>query len=177
MNQAQRKYLIEKITKKIGTKVSELEKSKLEYPSLSNWLWKSAMDGTLEIKNTEQIKEFFKQRAKAIKEGENWLSAERRGWHVDKTTIKMPAKDLFVLPKSYYDEEKRVDEHNKGVHRAIEELRGKSEMLITRIQLASAKTLEQMINEVDDMGDISLVDMTIKAIAAGTTIEQLKLKK
>lgn len=43
-----------------------------------------------------------------------------------------------------------------------------SEGLCTRIQLASNKTLEKMIAEVDDMGDISLVDCTLKALMSNT---------
>ena len=44
--------------------------------------------------------------------------------------------------------------------------------LITRIRLASNKTLEKMINEIDDMGEISLFDKKLKQIT-GSIVEQL----
>lgn len=40
-------------------------------------------------------------------------------------------------------------------------------MLVTRIQLASDKTLEKMISEVDDMGDVSLMDTKLKSLISG----------
>lgn len=47
------------------------------------------------------------------------------------------------------------------------------EGLCTRIQLASNKTLEKMIAEVDDMGDISLVDCTLKALLSSSPESKL----
>ena len=57
MNAVQRKFLIEKIQQKVKDKISELEKTLLEYPSASNYIFKACLNDELELQSPEIIKE------------------------------------------------------------------------------------------------------------------------
>lgn len=55
---------------------------------------------------------------------------------------------------------------SKEINDQIITLKNDLEMVIMRIQLASPKTLQQVINQVDDMGDLSLFDSKIKSLTS-----------
>lgn len=55
----------------------------------------------------------------------------------------------------------------KEVDDQIKQLRIQLETLEVRIMVASDKVLQKLINEVDDMGDISLIDTQIKLLDTG----------
>lgn len=163
MNTAQRKFLIERIQKKATDKISSLRDSKLKYPSASNFIFKAILNGELELQPKEVTLEALKQKALNAKEGCNWLSEDTMGFEKE-TTIKIGIKNLVVLPNDYYNESKRVSDFNKKIDAEIAELIIQKETIEVRIQLASDKTLQNLINEVDDMGNISLVDTKLKLL-------------
>lgn len=72
------------------------------------------------------------------------------------------------MPEAYFN---AVNEYKKEYELYSEQIKILSmqcEGLCTRIQLASDKILQKMINEIDDIGDISLMDLTIKSLSVGT---------
>jgi len=162
MNQAQRKFLIDKITSRTKEKIQELDKQKINSPNASNWIFKAILSDTLEIQSQEHILKALKEKALASKEGENWLSSER-GWASERY-VKLFLKDLIVLPEDFYLAMENARQHNDKIQSEINTLQSQLDAIELRIQLASDKTLQKMINEVDDMGELSLIDTKLKLL-------------
>lgn len=165
MNTAQRKFLIERIQKKATEKIKELENQLQDVPSASNFIFKALLNDELALKPQEVILDALKQKAMKAKEGSNWLSEE---WMsiTKNTTVKIELKSLIELPEDYYAELERVRLHNHAIEKEIAELKIQKDSIEVRIQLASDKTLQKLINDVDDMGDIRLIDTNLKQISA-----------
>jgi hypothetical protein len=164
MNSAQRKFLIEKIQSKVKERIEVLKKQRMEYPSASNYLFKAIMNNTLFLKSTEDILDAIKRKALAAKEGENWLSNERIGFNKE-NTITLPWESLIVVPEDFLVERQRVEALNSAINKEIKELQIQLDTIEIRIQLASDKTLQKLVNEVDDMGSLSLIDTKLKLLS------------
>jgi len=165
MNQAQRNFLIKKIEETIKARVKALEDSKPEYPSLNNYLLHAVMSGNFELQPNEEIKKILLQKALNAKGNEDWLGNH---WGMaNKSLVAFKADEIFVIPEEYRERARICREKQSELQEQISTLRIQSETLITRIQLASDKTLQKMINEVDDMGDISLIDTKLKYLGNG----------
>ncbi len=164
MNTAQRKFLIERIQGKVKEKIESLRNTQLAHPSASNYIFKAILNNELELQSNATILYALKQKALAAKEGQNWLSEERMGMNRE-NSILLKIKDLIVLPKDYHEELERVKNHNSEISKEIDLLKIQLDTIEVRVQLASDKTLQNLINEVDDMGDLSLIDTKIKLIS------------
>lgn len=164
MNQAQRKFLIDKIQAGIKETDKVLEESLPDEPKMDGYLLQALFAGTLEIRTKKSLMDLLKTRA--ARNVNSWLTAN--SWSSKSDRVEFKLEDFFVTPEQYqidYDAWKKETERIEGLRRTM---RMQSEGLCTRIQLASNKTLEKMIAEVDDMGDISLVDCTLKALMSNT---------
>lgn len=163
MNQAQRNFLIDKIKKSLTDKIKELRENKPETPSVSNYLFHAVMTGDFDIKSQEEIKQAIKNKALRSKEGQNWLVGKDR-WGSTSKNVEFGIEDIFILPPEYEKLQNEYFNTYRELEATIRDMELKADTLITRIQLASDKTLQRMINEVDDMGDISLLDSTLKLL-------------
>lgn len=164
MNTTQRKFLIEKIQEETKKRIEMLKKQKLDHPSASNYVFKAILDGTLELQSSEHILGVLKERALKSKEGENWLSSERHGWDSVSSIKFKKYSDILVMPDNFTQELSRVTEFNRDLEEQINVLQLSLNGIEMRIQLASDSTLKKLINEVDDMGDITLIDTTVKLL-------------
>jgi hypothetical protein len=169
MNQAQRKFLIDRIEANVKKQIDALNHSDTEQPpSLENYFYGLALSGKLEIQTQEHIKKVMSERAMkhtAQRYSETWLGTSQ-GDLINRASVKIPIRDLFVVPKEYdelWTEYRRNDEEKR---QRIRQIQIECDTLVTRIQLASDKTLEKMISEVDDMGDVSLMDTKLKSLIA-----------
>lgn len=163
MNTAQRKFLIERIQGKVKEKIELLEKTRLEYPSTSNYIFKAILNNNIKLQDSKVILEALKNKAINAKEGSNWLSGDRMGYDKE-TTIKIPIESLIIIPKDYEEELERVKQVNHKIREQVNLLKIQLDTIEMRVQLASDKTLQKLINEVDDMGDLSLMDTKLKFI-------------
>lgn len=170
MNVQQRKFLVEKLQTKTKERIEKLRKTKLDYPSASNYLFKAAMNGTLKLRDNEEILSVLKRMALEAKEGTNWLSDERMGYYKE-SHVRLRIEELMVLPEDLLEERRRVAEHNRTIEQEIETLTNQLDNLELRVHLASESVLKSFVNEVDDMGNLTLFDMALK----GSTPEQIKL--
>jgi hypothetical protein len=167
MNSQQRKFLIDKITAKVKVKIDELSSQKTETPSLSSFMMHLILSDKFEIKSNEALKKSL--RDKAIKglssaRPENFLGDASTWSQSTKNQVTFKLEDFFILPADFQkalDDSKAI---NKDIQEQIYRLNIQAESLETRIMLASDKTLQKMINEVDDMGDISLLQTKIKLL-------------
>lgn len=163
MNAQQRKFLIERIQQKVKDKIKALQDSYLEYPSASNFIFKAILNNELKLQPEDVILNTLKQKALNAKDGQNWLSEERMGANKE-TSVRIPLAGFIVLPEDYYKEYTRVESHNRKIKEDISVLKIQLDTIEVRIQLASDKRLEKLINEVDDMGDLSLIDTNLKLL-------------
>jgi hypothetical protein len=161
MNQTQRKFLIERIQKGVKSQIQNLKDSKLKYPSASNYLFKAIMGDKLELQPKEVILSALKQKALNSKEGENWLSEKSMGWDKQRTIL-MQISELVIIPNDFDIEMRRVENYNSKIDKEINLLYLQLDSIEVRIQLASDSRLARLVNDVDDMGDIRLVDATLK---------------
>lgn len=170
MNQTQRKFLLDKIDKQLDIRVRALRDAQPEQPNLANFLLAGILAGTLEIRSSKELKHILRERA--LQDVGEWLDTSY-GTH--KTEVKFKLREFFVIPpEAETANQAYIQEYNR-LETEIHELVIRGEGLKTRIQLASDKTLQKMIDEVDDMGDISLMDNTLKQLSASTTPKLLGL--
>lgn len=174
MNQVQRKFLIDKIKERTKITVDALNKEDRDDapPSLSNYLLHAVMSDKFELRSIEEIKETMRKKALGCKVGStNWLGKDT--WHtVSDREVLLKAEELFIIPEEYTKLWEEYKIKREKIRAQVAEIQIQSDTLITRIQLASDKTLDRMIAEVDDMGDISLMDTKLRMI--GGTGEKLK---
>lgn len=166
MNSTQRKYLVDKITERIKLKIKALEDSKPESISLNVYMLHRVMSNDFEIKSNEELKKIILE--KALKAGQNksyredWLG---NAWgSASNGNVAFDLNEFFIIPQEYLDMmEKRKIEINK-IYAEISDLRIQLETMEVRIMLASDKALQNIVNDVDDLGDIRLIDSKIKLI-------------
>ena len=164
MNSTQRKFLIDKIQEETKKRIEELKKQKAEFPSASNYIFKAILDGTLELQPHEHILSVLRERALKSIEGKNWLSGDTMGFEAKRAIKFYKHEDILILPKEFKIEVDRVRTINKDIDEQIDSLQTTLNGIEMRIQLASDSTLKSLINEVDDMGDIKLIDTTVKML-------------
>lgn len=164
MNQTQRNFLIEKVKKESQAKIAMLEKSLPEAPSLSNYLFHAVMSGTFEIADNETIRGIIKDKALSAKSQKDWMNSKAAGWGSNPNEIAFRATEFFKTPKEFEVRFKEYKEKKDEVEKQIELIKAQTDTLVVRIQLASNSTLQRMINEVDNMGDLSLMDTKLKLL-------------
>jgi len=135
----------------------------MDYPSIDNYMFKAALTDSLELQPSEVILSALKAKAIRAKAGSNWLSDDRLGVYKS-TTIRIDIEELLKTPKDYNEELIKIKEHNRKINEEIELLKIQLDTIEMRVQLASDKTLQKLINEVDDMGSLSLIDTKLKLI-------------
>jgi len=169
MNQAQRKFLIDKIEESTKAQVDAIKSAKPEAPNLSNYLFHAVMSGNFEIISNEKIKEIIKRKALNSKQGNSvWMSNDT--WSSSDNKISFIPEEFFIVPEQYSILRKEYDDKVREINNRIAEIQAQANSLIIRIQLASDKTLQTMINEVDDMGNISLMDSKLKLLTGRSDV-------
>lgn len=172
MNQQQRKFLIEKIEKKTKITVDALKSSIPDAPSFSNYMMHAVMSGNYDIIDKDAIKALILKKALNSKEGRSDWMGDSQAFG-SRTQLAFKPKEIFIVPEEYTTIHNEYAAKRKQIEDDIAAIQIQCDTLVTRIQLASDKTLQKMINEVDDMGDISLIDTTLKSISQGTNDDKL----
>ena len=124
------------------------------------------MSNDFEIKTTGELKKMVLE--KALKAGQNrqyredWLG---NAWgSASKGCVVFELKDFFVIPDEYLKMQKDIQDKRNEIESQIRILKIQLETLEIRIMVASDKILQTLVNEVDDMGDIRLIDTKIKLL-------------
>lgn len=166
MNSAQRKFLIDKITKGTEAKIKAYRDSIPESISLNVYMLHKVMSNDFEIKSQDDLKKIVLE--KALKAGQNkqiredWLG---NAWgSANRNNVAFTLDEFFVIPEEYLRMREEREELRRKAEEQIRLLQIQLETLEVRIMVASDKTLQKLINEVDDMGDISLIDTRIKLL-------------
>lgn len=163
MNQAQRSFLIKKIQDTNKVIIDAYRNAMPERPNLSNYLLNAVMSGTFQIKTTEEIKDAIRKKALNSTRS-NWMAGKHAFNSTSETEITIACGDIFIIPEEYRLLENEYQAKVKALNDKIGERQQQMETLIFRIQLASDKVLQQLISQVDDMGNLSLFDEKLKLL-------------
>jgi hypothetical protein len=171
MNSQQRKFLIDKITEKTKIRIKALESEIPKDPDVEMLWLMQAIEGKLKLRPTEEILGYFHEKAKERAEKDpstrnSWYDVDSSMWGAARNVYaKIPISILFESPAGLDELKENYRLKRAEIESQIDELRRQLEMLEIRINLASDKTLQTMINEIDDMGNISLLDTKIKYLS------------
>jgi hypothetical protein len=167
MNTVQRKYIIDKLTEKTKLTIELLKKSVPEPLSLNVNILHRVMSNDFEIRTTEELKKIILE--KALKAGSNkniredWLG---NSWGTsNRTGVHFTFDEFFIIPEEYIKLREEREAAVKSVEAEIRTLQVQLETLEIRIMVASDKTLQTLINEVDDMGSVTLIDTKLKLLS------------
>lgn len=163
MRADQRKYLITKMTQEVERQIKALQEQLRPAPDMAAHLLKACLRGELKLQPQAHIMAALEKRAEGAVPGENWLSGQRMGFGKC-TEVHLLLNELLEVPDSFVTEAKTVTAHNGPITRKIHELRQAGESMETRLMIASDKALEKLVAEIDDMGDISLIQTTLKQL-------------
>lgn len=184
MNQNQRTFLIEQVTKTCTRQTEELEAEVPDRPLLNNYLVKSCYDNTLELHDINSLRDKIMQRLlKADKESHGSFVDEEENGEWDrvnrryakstwKQEVTLNVTDIFVLPKTYLDEMEKYESKKKEVDEKIKALQIQRDTIIMKIQIGSASKLENLVLQIDSIGDLNLMDTNL---ILGATDEIKKL--
>jgi hypothetical protein len=159
MNQKQREYVISKVKGLVDDKIDKLRKSRKERPSLNNYIVAGVLDGTIKMKNQEQIREHIRDLVLKLGAGENFVDSQYsyRSKRAD-SGIKLSVRNVFELPESYLEREKEVDDWNAEIDQQIETLKAEYATVEMKLNLGSDKQFSYLLDEVDNMGDLQLIN-------------------
>lgn len=169
MNQSQRTFLIDKIKSNTRIAVKDLENSIPKRPRVQEFLLAKIMADDFEIADNDTIRSMIKGMTSTTQGRKDFLEAGGSSWRNDNedATIEFNMETLFVLPEEFKQELMMYHEIAGNANAKIKAIELESDSLITRIQLASNKILDKLIQEVDDMGDISLINTQLTLIGSG----------
>lgn len=146
-----------------------MRKSLPDKPELTRYCLMALLSGELKIKDNSELLQVLKNRA---------LKSEavfHHGWGgKEDGEVAFKLHEFFEIPIGYIEAYSDWTKKYSAIKHKIDLLKKQSEGLCTRIQLASNKTLERMIAEIDNMGDISLMDCTLKNLMSSSEVTLVK---
>jgi hypothetical protein len=166
MNATQRKFLVEKMTEVAKRQIEHLRQSKPERANINVYMLHKVLSNDFDIKDKEELKKIILE--KALKAGmeknnrEDWLG---NSWgNANRGNVCFSFNEFFIVPEEY---RKMIEESELEIIKIEKQIRDLQTMVDTlevRIMVASDSKLEKLINDIDDMGDISLIDTKIKLL-------------
>jgi hypothetical protein len=154
MNQTQRKFLVDKIKEKIEAQRRAFESSKRDInpPDQRTYLSAQLMTGTAKMKPEAEIIEIVRKD----------FAAGRHGAFMRNNQIALDIEQMFVLPEKYYDDLREYLEKKAKSEKEYRDFLIQEESIINRIMLASDSVLQGIINGIDNLGDMDLLDSTLR---------------
>lgn len=155
MNQKQREFLIATVNKKMRAAKDAIDASIPKKPQIKDIIVTQIMSGTAKVKSAEKI---LLNAKKGIVNGRFTFESSWRG---DTTKVSCGIDDIFIIDDQM---QKLLDDWNeidREAGRKKKEIDLATESLIVRIQLATDKTLDPIIQDIDNMGELRLADASI----------------
>jgi hypothetical protein len=164
MNQTQRDFLIQQVKNACEQQCKKLQKQMPDKPSLNNYLIAAFLDKSIKFADIDVLKN--KMRKAVIKFGTDDLLVDtnsRSRWNDDddddgQEFVKVDPSDLFIIPKAYTEALAEFNEKKKEIEDKIERLEGVRDTITLKIQIGSAGHLEKIVMQVDNMGDLNLIN-------------------
>lgn len=159
MNQEQRKFLIGTVEKTCDKQIKDLEDSIPDKPSLNNYLIAAFMDNSIQFNDIQILKD--KMRKAVLKFGHSdQLIEEDSGWRSrkERSFVKIDPEDLFVLPQAYLDALREYESIRDSINKKIKDLENAKNTIVLKLQIGSAVTLDKIVMQVDNIGDLNLMN-------------------
>jgi rRNA maturation endonuclease Nob1 len=127
------------------------------------------LSNNFEIKSNDELRKVILE--KAIKAGQS--NSAREDWlgntwgRTNRNDVGFSLEEFFVVPQEYLEIKQKRKEEIEIIYSQIASLEAQLNTIEIRIMVASDKALQKLINEIDDMGDmgdISLIDTKIKLL-------------
>lgn len=168
MNQKQREFLIGKIEAENKRKISALEGAIPDEPELEVYITRSILEKKLKMKPSEEIFQHLFDRVSNKTDSSHSLLDTENGFRssIRGKVIKMKMDAICELPEDFIVKQNEYKLKKAAAMKEIREIQEGMETLITRIHLASNSVLDSLVGEIDDMGNLSLIDSTLKQIIA-----------
>lgn len=166
MNTAQRKYLVDRLKETGRKRIDALKKTVPDPISLNVYMLHKVMSSDFEIRPQEELRAVIFN--KAMKAGQ--VKTHREDWlgnpwgSSSRPNVAFDMEEIFVIPQEYLDMVAERNAAREKVLAEIRELENQLDTLEVRIMVASDKALAKLVSEIDDMGDIRLVDTKIKLL-------------
>ena len=167
MNQDQREYLIKEVKQTCDNQIDKLKAKIPDRPSLNNYLIASFLDGSVEFADIKVLKKKMRQTVLKFgtsdllvkeKEERGWRSRRNNGENEEQQIVEVLAEDLFVIPNAY---KKAIDEYKEikeKIEEEISKLEAVTKTILLKIQIGSSGNLDKLIDQVDNIGDLNLVN-------------------
>ena len=154
MNQTQRKFLVDKIKEKIEAQRRAFESSKRDInpPDQRTYLSAQLMTGTAKMRSQEEIIEIVRKD----------FATGQRGAFSRNHQITLDIEQMFILPAKYYEDLREYREKKENAEKEYRDFLIQEESIINRIMLASDSVLQGIINGIDNLGDMDLLDSTLR---------------
>ena len=167
MNERQRKFLVEQVTKTYEKQKKVLESKIPEEPSISNHVIAALLDNKLVVHSSDVIKEKLRNRALRMhKESEPIVKEEDRYSYRTKQDsitrfVKMKPEDLFEMPTTYQEEMDKYNKIKSEVDKELAALHQQHSTIVLKVEIGSGKQLEALVMQVDSMGSLDLINNTL----------------
>ena len=166
MNQQQREYLLKEVKIETDKKREAIKNSVPDYPDIQSICITLASTGELKLKPKSDIETYI---YKLTKQGQTseWLegiSSFRVGGK--RVKVSLHWSKILDLPDSVTKQIKEWEELNNKAEEQLKVLNAELRTLEMRIKLASPKTLDKLISEIDDMGELTLMDAKLKQLTS-----------
>jgi hypothetical protein len=167
---------MEQIQKTSYDRIKNLKDQIGAEPKIGRFIYEAIMSGNFEVKSQEEIRNSLRDKARAGRGSENWMTSSRAfsSSSTDSGELSIHISHLMELPSDYVKEHDEWKARSEAIWSEIYSINSQTSTLLIRIQLASDKTLETMIQEVDDMGNISLMETKLKLNENPITQKHLK---
>lgn len=132
----------------------------------------AALDGTLEVKNSESIKDHIKSlvvlfgstdRLVNESESSSWGRSKRKKYTDETPIVEISAEELFVIPESYIEAKKKWDENVTQIEQDLHELEGVKDTVLLKVNVGSDKALEGIIAQADTLATLDLVNRQLSS--------------
>jgi hypothetical protein len=166
MNQKQRDYLIKKIKDEAELRMKTLKASIPSEPDYEKYLHKALMSDNYKIKSIKDIKNSIDRRLEKGKKvfgiWDRW--DDKSDSNQSKGHIRIPVEEFLEIGGNYHEDYAAWQEEENKITTQIMQMQQAIDTLEHRLMLASDKVLEGIIREVDDMGNLQLIDTKIKML-------------
>lgn len=167
MNQKQREFLIKKVENVHTRQARDLKKP--QRPSFSNYIIAAVLDGSVRLKKSEELYATIKDRVLNMSSNDNSMfNTKSRRWNDDDDEddiFEINAKDMFEEPEGHKIAWKEYQDKMDAYNKAVLDLDSTKDTLIMKIQIGSDKVLDRLIEEADNLADLSLMNeqLTLKS--------------
>jgi len=162
MNQAQRQYLVEQIDFIYRKQVEVLKDQIPKKPSLNNYLIAAFLDNSIEFADIDQLKKLMRERVLKFGSGDALIESEESYRRKSLSYVQLVPEELFIIPEAYQKELEQYEHIKDDIEKQIADLEALKRTLIMKIQIGSAKALDNLVEQVDNITDLKLTNFQLK---------------